>query len=191
MIQCDYRAKFQLQFPVFSSAGGSSHEEVVVGVRWRRWRLKCEDMDCVCVSFQRILPKDYRARLENGKVDFLSYSYSSWSKNGNIDIPCQWLCISLQGCLHLWRCLWVWCVDTYFTAAWGFLLIPHFFSLAFLRLKILAHKLLHGHACTCLFLCTCVFVRKTPHLLGDESLVLRTQTCYIFNTFQRDIPNVY
>ena len=191
MIQCDYRAKFQLQFPVFSSAGGSSHEEVVVGVRWRRWRLKCEDMDCVCVSFQRILPKDYRARLENGKVDFLSYSYSSWSKNGNIDIPCQWLCISLQGCLHLWRCLWVWCVDTYFTAAWGFLLIPHFFSLAFLRLKILAHKLLQGHACTCLFLCTCVFVRKTPHLLGDESLVLRTQTCYIFNTFQRDIPNVY
>ena len=100
---------------------------MVVGIGWRRWRLKCEDMDCVCVSFQRILPKDYRARLENGKVDFLSYSYSSWSKNGNIDIPCQWLCISLQGCLHLWRCLWVWCVDTYFTAAWGFLLIPHFF----------------------------------------------------------------
>ena len=75
MIQCDYRAKFQLQFPVFSSAGGSSHEEVVVGVRWRRWRLKCEDEDCVFVSIQRSLAKHCRACLENGKVDFLSYSY--------------------------------------------------------------------------------------------------------------------
>ena len=128
-----------------------------VGIGWRRWRLKCEDMDCVCVSFQRILPKDYRARLENGKVDFLSYSYSSWSKNGNIDIPCQWLCISLQGCLHLWRCLWVWCVDTYFTAAWGFLLIPHFFRSHFSGWKSLRISWRMGML-VFVSLCVCVWV---------------------------------
>ena len=149
------------------------------GRGWRGWRLKCEDVDCICVSFQRSLPKQwwkyekFKKTLIHREVRTVT---SIFYVNGCAEISGNTVSIV---CRYIFYC----CV--------GISSHSSFFSLAFLRLKILAHKLLHGHACTCLFLCTCVFVRKTPHLLGDESLVLRTQTCYIFNTFQRDIPNVY
>ena len=108
--------------------------------------------------------KDYWARLENGKIDFLS-----------LDSSIFYCCVGISS--H-----------------------SLFFSLAFLRLKILAHKLANGHACVCLFVgvcecvCVCVWVCGCFLLcqghMWDESFVSLTQTRNIMETLQRDISNV-
>ena len=70
--------------------------------------------------------------------------------------------------------LWVLCVDTYFTAAWGFLLIPYFFRSYFsgwksLRISWRMGMLVFVSLCVCVCVCLCVGVSYYVRDTNDSS----------------------
>ena len=121
-------SKVSTSISSFQLRWGSSIIESWRGGGWGRGRLKCEDVDCICVSFQRSLPKKwwkyekFKKTLIHREVRTVT---SIFYVNG---------CAEISGntaSIHNTRSIsWYLrtTIDTYFTAAWGFLLIPYFFA---------------------------------------------------------------